>query len=53
SLLNIIEEDSLIDSNILEEKSSDFKGFDGEYDPYFPNFILTMNFIWIIKHMIY
>lgn len=55
-LLDIVEdsepeEDPLINAEILEE-SSNFKGFDGEYGPYFPNFTSAMLFIWITKHMI-
>ncbi|RGB22260.1 hypothetical protein C1646_677972 [Rhizophagus diaphanus] len=46
------EENPLINDEILEEESSNFKGFDGEYGPYFPNFTLAMLFIWITKHMI-
>ena len=38
--------------DLLERESSDFKGFDGEYGPYFPNFTSAMLFIWITKHMI-
>ncbi|RIA95640.1 hypothetical protein C1645_816472, partial [Glomus cerebriforme] len=38
--------------DILEEESSDFRGFDGEYNLYFPNFTSAMLFVWIIKHMI-
>jgi hypothetical protein len=53
SLLDIVEKEDLVDSDdILEEESSDFKAFDGEYGPYFPNFTSTMIFIWITKHMI-
>jgi len=26
--------------------------FDGSYGPYFPNFTITMLFIWVTKHMI-
>ncbi|CAG8469584.1 1011_t:CDS:2 [Scutellospora calospora] len=50
-LIDIIEEDPLSDE-ILEEKSSEFRGFDGEYGPYFPNFTSSMLYIWITKHMI-
>src|SRR5688572_9394720 len=39
-------------NDILEDLSFDFKGFDGEYSPYFPNFMSAMIFIWITKHMI-
>jgi len=52
SLLDIVEEEVLTDSDVLEEGSSDFEGFNGEYGPYFPNFTSTMIFIWITKHMI-
>jgi hypothetical protein len=55
SLLDIVEKEVLADSDdddILEEESSDFRAFDGEYGPYFPNFTSTMIFIWITKHMI-
>jgi len=31
---------------------ADFKAFEGEYGPYFPDFTSTMLFIWITKHMI-
>lgn len=41
-----------LNDDILEEESSDFKGFDGKYGPYFPNFTSAMLFIWITKHMI-
>lgn len=51
-LLDVIEEEVLVDNDVLEEESSDFKGFDGEYGPYFPNFTSAMIFIWITKHMI-
>jgi hypothetical protein len=51
SLLDILGEVSM-DSDVLEEESSNFEGFDGEYGPYFPNFTSTMIFIWITKHMI-
>jgi hypothetical protein len=51
-LLDIIEEEVLVNSDVLEKESSDFKGFDGEYGPYFPNFTSAMIFIWITKHMI-
>ncbi|CAG8579124.1 9414_t:CDS:2, partial [Dentiscutata heterogama] len=36
-LIDDIEEDPVND-NILEENSTEFEGFDGEYGPYFPNF---------------
>ena len=52
SLLDILEEEVSMDGDVLEEESSDFEGFDGEYGPYFPNFTSTMIFIWITKHMI-
>ncbi|KAF0551526.1 hypothetical protein F8M41_023287 [Gigaspora margarita] len=39
-------------NDVLEDMSSEFKGFDGEYGPYFPNFTSAMMFIWITKHMI-
>src|SRR5687767_14657493 len=42
-----IEED-LVD-DMLEDSSFDFEGFDGEYDPYFPNFTSAIIFIWITK----
>jgi len=52
-LLDIVEKEVSIDNeDVLEEESSDFREFDGEYGPYFPNFTLTMIFIWITKHMI-
>jgi hypothetical protein len=53
SLLDIVDEEEVsIDSDVLEEESSNFEGFDSEYGPYFPNFTSTMIFIWITKHMI-
>ena len=52
SLLDIVEEEVLMNSDVLEEESSNFKGFDGKYSPYFPTFTSTMIFIWITKHMI-
>jgi hypothetical protein len=52
SLLDIVEEEVSMDSDVLEEESSNFEGFDGKYGPYFPNFTSTMIFIWIVKHMI-
>lgn len=55
SLLDIVEEeddDDSVNSDVLEEESSNFEGFDSEYGPYFPNFTSTMIFIWITKHMI-
>jgi hypothetical protein len=52
SLLDIVEEVSA-NSDVLEEESSNFKGFDSEYGPYFPNFTAAMLFIWITKHMIF
>jgi hypothetical protein len=52
SLLDIIEGEVSMDSDVLEEVSSSFEGFNGEYGPYFPNFTSTMIFIWINKHMI-
>jgi len=51
-LLDIEEEEISEDYNLLEEESSDFKGFDRKYGPYFPNFTSAMLFICIIKHMI-
>jgi len=51
-LLDIVEEEVSMDSDVLEEESSNFEGFDGEYGPYFPTFTSTMIFIWITKHMI-
>lgn len=51
-LLDATEEEIPVDSDVLEEESPDFKGFDGEYGPYFPNFTFAMIFIWITKHMI-
>ena len=51
-LLNTEEEEFFEDYDLLEEESSDFKGFNGEYSPYFPNFTSAMLFIWITKHMI-
>ena len=51
-----VSESSLVDvplnDDILEEESSNYKGFDGEYGLYFPNFTSAMIFIWITKHMI-
>jgi len=52
SLLEIVEEEVSMNSDELEEESSNFEGFNGEYGPYFPTFTLTMIFIWITKHMI-
>ena len=52
SLLDIVEEEVLTDSDVLEEESSSFEGFDSEYGPYFPNFTSAMIFIWVTKHMI-
>lgn len=52
SLLDIMEEDVSVNSDVLEEESSNFKGFDSEYGPYFPNFTSAMIFIWVTKHMI-
>lgn len=49
---HVTEEPTSTNNNVLEEESSDFKGFDGEYGPYFPNFTSAMLFIWITKHMI-
>ncbi|CAB4392750.1 unnamed protein product [Rhizophagus irregularis] len=51
-LLNVMEEEVPVDSDVLEEESPNFKGFDGEYGLYFPNFTSAMIFIWITKHMI-
>ena len=51
SLLDIAN-DTPVNNDVLEEESSNFKGFDGEYGPYFPNFTSMMIFIWITKHMI-
>ena len=53
SLLDIVEEEVSMNSDVLEEESSNFKGFDSEYGPYFPNFMAAMLFIWITKHMIF
>ncbi|CAG8773718.1 3210_t:CDS:2, partial [Gigaspora rosea] len=39
-------------NSVLENTSSDFKGFDGEYGPYFSNFISAMIFTWVTKHMV-
>ncbi|CAG8724668.1 2397_t:CDS:2 [Funneliformis caledonium] len=51
-LLNTKEEEFFEDYDLLEKESSDFKGFDREYDLYFPNFTSAILFIWITKHMI-
>ena len=45
SLLDIVKEEVLMDSDVLEEESSNFEGFNGEYGPYFPTFTSTMIFI--------
>jgi DNA-directed RNA polymerase subunit delta len=37
---------------IVDEDEKSFKGFRGEYGPYFQNFTSTMLFLWISKHMI-
>ena len=52
SLLDIVKEEVLTDSDVLEEESSSFEGFDSEYGLYFPNFTSAMIFIWVTKHMI-
>ena len=44
SLLDIAN-DTPVNNDVLEEESSNFKGFDGEYGPYFPNFTSMMIFI--------
>ncbi|RIB30320.1 hypothetical protein C2G38_2026936 [Gigaspora rosea] len=38
-------------NSVLENMFSDFKGFDSEYGPYFPNFTSATIFTWVPKHM--
>ena len=40
------------ESTVVDESHPFFKGFHGEYGPYFQNFTSTMLFTWISKHMI-
>ncbi|CAG8608405.1 7757_t:CDS:2, partial [Dentiscutata heterogama] len=47
---DILEE--ALETDILEDMSSDFEGFNNKYGPYFSNFTSAMIFIWITKHMI-
>ncbi|CAG8551810.1 4733_t:CDS:2, partial [Scutellospora calospora] len=49
-LIDIIEENPTNDE-ILEE-SSEFRGLDREYGPYFSNFTVAMLYIWSTKHTI-
>ncbi|CAG8746635.1 12539_t:CDS:2, partial [Funneliformis caledonium] len=42
----------LEDYDLLEGESFGFKGFNGKYGLYFPNFTSAMLFVWITKHMI-
>ncbi|CAG8553066.1 8312_t:CDS:2 [Gigaspora rosea] len=39
-------------NSVLENMFSDFKGFDSEYGPYFPNFTSATIFTWVPKHMV-
>ena len=45
------EEDEDIEK-IVDEDGKSFKGFQGEYGPYFQNFTSTILFLWTSKHMI-
>ncbi|CAG8578446.1 2378_t:CDS:2 [Funneliformis caledonium] len=45
SLFDIIEEEPLENSNILEDELKSFESFNSEYNPYFPNFTLTILFV--------
>ncbi|CAG8803027.1 30428_t:CDS:2, partial [Racocetra persica] len=42
----------LVNNEILEEKSTEFEGFDKEYRPYFPNFTSFALYVWITKYII-
>lgn len=53
SLLDVMEEVPVNTRNVLKEESSDFKGFDGEYSPYFPNFICNGFNGFYLDHKIY
>ena len=51
-LLDIVEEEVSMNSDVLEEESSNFRGFDGKYGLYSANFTKQMLFLWVTKHMI-
>ena len=45
-------EDSDIEEILVDEREKSFKGFSGDYGPYYQNFTSMMLFLWISKHMI-